>query len=379
MLKTEQIKYSGIKNFGVAINAAYLEKEDNPDFKTLHKIQFSDSKNMSEINSESIDLIVTSPPYPMIQMWDDLFSKQNPEIKNALDAGAGDIAFELMHKELDGVWKESFRVLKNGGIVCINIGDATRSIGKKFQIYPNHARIMNYCLSIGFHFLPEILWIKETNKPDKFMGSGMLPVGAYVTLEHEHILILRKNGKREFKTPDESLNRQKSAFFWEERNLWFSDKWRDINGVFQKMNNEKTRERSAAFPFELSYRLINMFSVYGDTVLDPFLGTGTTTISSIASGRNSVGYEMDSAFKDTIYSNINNCLVSCNSFVDLRLKNHIDFILKREFEKGKVNYENKNYKLPVMTNQEKNLILPKIKNIQQKNGNFTAEHSHQLT
>ncbi len=159
--------------------------------RTEHKVIFGDAKDMNKIKSESINLMITSPPYPMIAMWDEMFSKQNPEIVEALKKEDGERTFELMHKELDKVWKEVYRVLKVGGIACINIGDATRSMKNKFQIYTNHARILNYCLNLGFHALPEILWIKETNKPDKFMGSGMLPVGAYVTLEHEHILILR--------------------------------------------------------------------------------------------------------------------------------------------------------------------------------------------
>jgi len=325
---------------------------------TNHKIFFSDSRNLSEIKSESINLMVTSPPYPMIRMWDEMFSQQNPEIKQALENEKGEIAFELMHKELDKVWGETYRVLKNGGIACINIGDATRSVGGKFQIYPSHARILSYCVNLGFHALPEILWIKETNKPDKFMGSGMLPVGAYVTLEHEHILILRKNGKREFKTVEEIFNRQQSAFFWEERNVWFSDKWQDINGVFQKMTNGKTRERSGAFPFELSFRLINMFSVYGDIVIDPFLGTGTTSISAIASGRNSIGVEIEPSFKDVIRNNICASKEACNAFIDVRLKNHKYFVEKKQ--KNEWRYANENYKFPVMTNQERNIILKKI-------------------
>ena len=234
--------------------------------KTTHKIVYGDAREMKDTKSESVDLMITSPPYPMIEMWDEMFGKQNIEITKAIKGNEGNLAFELMHKELDKVWREVYRVLKVGGIACINIGDATRSLNSKFQIYPNHARILNHCLSRGFHALPYILWIKETNKPDKFMGSGMLPVGAYVTLEHEHILILRKGDKREFKKPEEKLNRQKSAFFWEERNLWFSDKWKDINGVFQKLNHTKVRERSGAYPTELTYRLINMFSVQGDTI-----------------------------------------------------------------------------------------------------------------
>ena len=164
--------------------------------KTNHKVYFGSSSNMNELSDSTIDLMVTSPPYPMIEMWDEIFSKQNPAIGEALQEENGNKAFELMNKELDKVWKEVYRVLIDGGFACINIGNATRKIGDEFKLYSNHSRILEYCISLGFSSLPEILWRKQTNAPNKFMGSGMLPAGAYVTLEHEHILILRKGNKR---------------------------------------------------------------------------------------------------------------------------------------------------------------------------------------
>ena len=125
----------------------------------------------------------------------------------------------------------------------------------------------------GFTSLPDILWRKPTNAPNKFMGSGMLPAGAYVTYEHEYILIFRKGGKRAFDRPPRRRQlRRRSAYFWEERNVWFSDVWTDLTGDAPGSRRRETRARSAAFPFELPYRLIQMFSVYGDTVLDPFAG-----------------------------------------------------------------------------------------------------------
>src|SRR3989304_9205859 len=166
--------------------------------KTLHRIIFGNASDMSSLSDCSVDLMITSPPYPMIEMWDEIFSKQNPEIGSALSKQSGNKAFELMNKELDKVWKEVYRVLKEGGFACINIGDATRKIGKEFKLYPNHSRILEYCKTLGFSPLPEILWRKQTNAPNKFMGSGMLPAGAYITLEHEFILILRKCGNRQF-------------------------------------------------------------------------------------------------------------------------------------------------------------------------------------
>jgi len=222
--------------------------------KTTHEIVIGAAQKMTDIKNNSIGLVVTSPPYPMIEMWDDIMAKQHTDIRNALDRQDGLDAFELMHKELDKVWKETARVLMSGGFACINIGDATRTIGKKFQLYPNHARIISAFHSLGMQSLPNILWRKQTNAPNKFMGSGMLPAGAYVTLEHEWILIFRKEGKRIFKTAEEKLKRKESALFWEERNIWFSDLWQ-LKGIKQKITKSETRKRSAAYPFEIPYRL----------------------------------------------------------------------------------------------------------------------------
>ena len=190
--------------------------------QTTHKIYYKNANAMTSVAANSVDLIVTSPPYPMIAMWDNMFIKQDPATGKALESNRGYDAFKLMHNTLDKVWSECYRILKNGGFACINIGDATRTLNGNFMLYPNHARILNHLLKIGFTCLPAILWRKQTNAPNKFMGSGMLPAGAYVTLEHEYILIVRKGGKREFENDSEKQNRHASALFWEERNTWFS-------------------------------------------------------------------------------------------------------------------------------------------------------------
>ncbi len=344
--------------------------------KTEHKIIFGDARSMSQIESESVDLMITSPPYPMIKMWDEMFGEQNPEITKMLERDNGEKAFELMHKELDKVWDETFRVLKNGGIACINIGDATRTIKNVFQIYTSHARILNHCLKLGFHALPEILWVKETNKPDKFMGSGMLPVGAYVTLEHEHILVLRKDGKRPFKKEEEKELRRRSAFFWEERNIWFSDKWKDVKGINQGLKNKNLRERSGAYPLELAYRLINMFSIQGDVVLDPYLGTGTTTMGAIVSGRSSIGFEIDSNFKEIVEERITGISKVVNELIDKRIESHKEFVEKRTKEKGKLKYINENYGFPIMTRQELKLKFLKLRSFNKKGeGIFEVEYN----
>ena len=338
--------------------------------KTEHKIIFGDSRKIEGVPSESVDLMVTSPPYPMIKMWDELFSEQNPEIGEAIKSNDGQIAFELMNRELDKVWSEVYRVLKPGGIACINIGDAVRTINKNFELYSSHSRIITYCTKIGFQTLPEILWRKQTNAPNKFMGSGMLPSGAYVTLEHEHIIVLRKGNKREFKNSDEKLNRQKSSFFWEERNAWFSDIWEGLNGTGQNMTDERIRDRSAAYPFDLAYRLINMFSVKGDTVLDPYLGTGTTMAASMVSQRNSIGVEIDQNFKSTIHSKFKDISKFGNSYNKKRIEKHIAFMQERIKLKGETKYKNKVYNFPVVTRQEIGLVFRDLKEITEPKDNL---------
>ncbi|MBW2604136.1 MAG: site-specific DNA-methyltransferase [Deltaproteobacteria bacterium] len=344
--------------------------------KTNHKVIYSDSKNMEAVPSKSVDLMVTSPPYPMIAMWDEMFARQSASVKKTLEKGDGANAFESMHQILDPVWKEVYRILKSGGFACINIGDATRTIDGNFVLYPNHMRILKSALELGFSALPCILWRKQTNAPNKFMGSGMLPAGAYVTLEHEYILILRKGPKREFKKEEDKKIRRESAIFWQERNRWFSDVWFDVKGTPQALNDKDARLRSAAYPFEVVHRLINMYSAKGDTVLDPFLGTGTTTAAAIASGRNSIGYEIDPAMENII-DRIKDAVVDLSrQLIRKRLARHMEFVVDRLKTKGGFKYENKNYGFPVMTAQEKELIINDPVNItMQDTGMFEVDYS----
>jgi len=312
----------------------------------------------------------------MIEMWDEMFAQQSSSVKKALKIKNGFNAFEMMHQVLDPIWKEVYRVLKFGGFACINIGDATRTINGNFVLYPNQMRILKSALELGFSALPYMLWRKQTNAPNKFMGSGMLPAGAYVTLEHEYILILRKGPKREFKKEEDKKVRRESAFFWEERNRWFSDVWFDVKGTPQALNDKDSRQRSAAYPFEVVYRLINMYSAKGDIVLDPFLGTGTTTAAAIASGRNSIGYEIDPAMEKAI-DRIKDVIVdSSKQLIRKRLAKHMEFVVERLKTKGGFKYENMHYGFPVMTAHEKELILNDPMDITQpERGEFKVNYS----
>jgi len=347
--------------------------------KTKHQIYYQNANDLKQIQDGSVHLMVTSPPYPMIAMWDEIFSQQNREIKETLEIENGSLSFELMHRELDKVWDEVYRVLVDGGIACINIGDATRTVNGNFELFNSHSRIISHCLKIGFQTLPAIIWRKQTNAPNKFMGSGMLAPGAYVTLEHEYIIILRKGGKRLFKTKEEKENRNESAYFWEERNIWFSDVWMDLKGTGQKLNHDELRERSGAFPFELAYRLTNMFSVKGDIVLDPFVGTGTTTIAAATSERNSIGIEISSQFSNVINDRIKQSKNSINEYIKSRVERHLEFVEERERTKGQLKYSNEFHKFPVMTRQELGLRLQFIDEIEQSTENeFSISYTENL-
>lgn len=270
---------------------------------------------MSDLGNSSIDLIVTSPPYPMIKMWDTQFFSLNPSIdylwkelsKNKKEKTLRKI-FQNMHDSLGKTWKESFRVLKDGGLACINIGDATRKINGSFRLFSNHSKIIDFCEKIGFTTLPYILWKKPTNKPQYrgkniFLGSGFLPPNAYVTLDCEFILIFRKGNLRKF-NPHDKL-RYDSSYTKDQRNEWFSQIW-TIKGAKQKTNNIK--RKIASFPDEIANRLIRMFSVKNDLILDPFLGSGTTSIQAMKNERNSIGYEVDKTLlpllKEKLVSNM---------------------------------------------------------------------------
>jgi modification methylase len=290
-------------------------------------------------------------------MWDGAFSAQDGACARALEAGEGWKAFEAMHRVLDPVWREVHRVLVPGGIACIDIGDAVRTVGDEFALYPNHARILSRLVEIGLQPLPGIIWRKPTNAPNKFMGSGMLPPGAYVTLEHEHVLVVRKGGKRRLATPAEKENRRASAFFWEERNQWFSDVWTDLLGTSQGLGGGTARARSGAYPFELPYRLIHMFSVRGDTVLDPFLGTGTTTAAAMAAGRGSIGFEIDPGLAPEIEAQIGLAPRLARARLEERLGAHRAFVRERLEKAGRLGHANAPHGFPVMTRQETGMVL----------------------
>lgn len=327
-----------------------------------HKFIQSNSFEAFPLSDNSVDLIVTSPPYPMIEMWDTIWSQYNGDIGDSIDSGHGYEAYQSMHALLDTTWKECYRVLKDGGFACINIGDATRTLEGRFQLYSNHSRVLHACAELGFDILPSILWRKPTNSPTKFMGSGMLPGGAYVTLEHEWILIMRKGTKREY-NPSEKTLRRHSAMFWEERNKWFSDQWLDILGTSQKLKKGSVRSRSGAFPIEVPFRLIAMYSKMGDVILDPFSGTGTTSLAAMMTARSSINIDADATMiRESIQVPTKRVTKGkLNDLLQHRLLSHLLYVASKDMLFFK--YKNDWLRTPVKTMQEKDMRLHLIKSI----------------
>lgn len=341
---------------------------------TRHEVRVTESGKLVFLCDSSIHLTVTSPPYPMIAMWDDIFSRLEPDAARALEKEDGPAAFEAMHRYLDETWRGIFRSTVPGGILCVNVGDAARTLGGAFRLYPNHARIVNGCLAAGFECLPLILWRKATNAPTKFMGSGMLPPRAYVTLEHEYILIFRKPGSRDFSGPPAKALRRESGYFWEERNLWFSDLW-SFTGTRQGLPGNGSRHRSGAFPFLLPYRLIQMFSIKGDTVLDPFAGTLTTAHAALCGCRNSISVEIDEALAEANLIAVPEMTDILNGVMSKRIEAHKDFIAEYETVKQPCGYRNRHYRFPVVTSQEQEIFLNPITAIEREGWKATAEYT----
>lgn len=300
------------------------------------------------MGSEIADLIITSPPYPMVAMWDDLFSSSHPGIRSSLSNKFGKHAHQLMLHTLIPILRASERILKPGGFLCINIGDAIRNINGVVSLYDNHSFISQYLESkTSIYQLPRIIWRKTTNAPNKFMGSGTLPLKAYVTLEHEFILIFKKPGEAIDKKREDL--RRKSSIFWEERNTWYSDVW-TFSGVRQDRNGHRT----AAFPIELPHRLINMFSVQGDLVVDPFLGSGTTMVASLVNARNFIGFEINNDLHKTILEHLKLGKILSQQIPKERVLRHKEF-LKATSCKYESIYG------PVKSKQEINMRIPILK------------------
>jgi site-specific DNA-methyltransferase (adenine-specific) len=251
-------------------------------------IILGDSRRMKEIADESVHLIVTSPPY-----W------QLKDYGNGNQIGFND-SYEDYINNLNLVWKECYRVLHKGCRLCVNIGDQfARSVYYgRYKIIPIREEILRFCETIGFDYMGAIIWQKvttcNTTGGATVMGSFPYPRNGIIKLDYEFILIFKKLGdppkvSREIK--------EKSKLTTEEWNEYFYGHW--------NFPGERQDKHLAMFPEELPKRLIKMFSFVGDTVLDPFLGSGTTCLAAKNLNRNSVGYEINKDFLPMIKDKIN--------------------------------------------------------------------------
>jgi len=245
---------------------------------TTHKIYFKDSRKMKEVTSESVHLIVTSPPYWNIKDYG------HPNQIGYRDSLNGYI------DNLNKVWKESIRTLHPGCRLCVNIGDLYLRATKTtpYQIVPIHAMVVN-SITNKFEesvvYLGSVIWQKisttKTSGGANVMGSYGRPRNGYLSLDYEYIAIFKKLG--------EPPKAQKEII--EESRIDLED-WRELFSGHWKFNGVTQKGHIAMFPDELPKRLIRMFTFPWDTVLDPFLGSGTTTKAAFEMNRNSIGYEI---------------------------------------------------------------------------------------
>ena len=244
-----------------------------------HKVINGDSRKMDELEDKSVDLVITSPPY-----W------QLKDYGTENQIGYND-SYEEYINNLNLVWKESYRVLNNGCRLCVNIGDqfARAVYYGRYKVIPIRTEIIKFCEAIGFDYMGAIIWQKKTTSNTtggaSLMGSYPTPRNGILSIDYEFILLFKKLGTPI--KPSRELKEQ-SKMTKEEWKTYFDGHW-NFGGARQDGH-------IAMFPEELPKRLIKMFSFVGDTILDPFLGSGTTSLAAKKLDRNSVGYEMNPEF-----------------------------------------------------------------------------------
>jgi DNA modification methylase len=260
---------------------------------TSHRLILGDAREMTRLAPNSVHLILTSPPYWTLKEYRQS-EGQMGHIEN----------YDKFLAELDRVWAHCFRLLVPGGrLVCV-VGDVCLSRRKnngRHTVVPLHASIQEHCRQIGFDNLAPIIWHKisnavyEVENGSSFLGKPYEP-NSVIKNDIEFILMQRKSGG--YRAPDVPT-RILSVIADEDHKQWFQQIWSGVTGA-------STRNHPAPYPIELAERLIRMFSFVGDTVLDPFLGTGTTSIAAAAFGRNSIGIEVDRHYFEQAHTRIAN-------------------------------------------------------------------------
>ncbi len=260
---------------------------------TLHQ---GDARELGWILDESVHLVVTSPPYWTLKEYND-----HPGQLGHVEQ------YDQFQNELDKVWHHCFRALVPGGRVVCVVGDvclARRRNKGRHMVVPLHADISVRCRKIGFDYLTPILWHKianatlEVENGSSFLGKPYEP-NAIIKNDIEYLLMFRKPGA--YRKPTEE-QRQLSKISKEDHAKWFRSFWADVPGA-------STKNHPAPFPLELATRLVRMFSFVGDSVLDPFVGTGTTVIAAAEHQRHGIGVEIDPTYlaqaRDRITTELN--------------------------------------------------------------------------
>ena len=256
--------------------------------KTIHKIINGDSRQMNLLPDKSVHLIITSPPY-----W------QLKDYGTETQIGFHE-SYESYINNLNLVWKESYRILHSGCRLCINIGDQfARSVYYgRYKVIPIRTEIIKFCETIGFDYMGAVIWQKvttcNTTGGATIMGSFPYPRNGILKIDYEFILLFKKQGNSP--TPSKE-NKEKSVMTKEEWNTYFAGHW--------NFAGAKQDGHIAMFPEELPARLIKMFSFIGETVFDPFLGSGTTSLAARNLGRNSIGYEINPDFIPIVKDKLN--------------------------------------------------------------------------
>ncbi len=274
---------------------------------TKHKIINGDSRQMNELADKSVHLIVTSPPY-----W------QLKDYGTENQIGFHD-DYETYINHLNLTWQECYRVLHDGCRLCINIGDqfARSTYYGRYKIIPIHAEIIKFCEMIGFDFMGSIIWQKATTMNTSggasIMGSYPHPRNGIVKLDFEYILLFKKPGNSPKPTKEQKEN---SVMTNEEWNTYFNGHW-----YFTGARQDK---HLAMFPDELPKRLIKMFSFPNETILDPFMGSGTTAYVSKILNRNSIGYEINPNFIQIIKDRIGNSDAFAKSEIEIIIQENLN-------------------------------------------------------
>jgi len=284
--------------------------------KTQHKIIHGDSRQMNLIADKSVHLVVTSPPYWQLKDY----GTEN-QIGYHED-------YETYINNLNLVWKECYRVLDDGCRLCINIGDQfVRAVYYgRYKVIPIRTEIIKFCESIGFDYMGAIIWQKQTTTNTtggaSLMGSFPTPRNGILSIDYEFILILKKLG-----TPAKVSKaiKDQSKMTTEEWKEYFSGHW-NFGGARQDGH-------IAMFPEELPRRLIKMFAFKGETVLDPFMGSGTTAVAARNLERNSIGYEINPEFIAVAKQKLNIRQSDISGTTYEFLKDTIDLDVDEEFEK----------------------------------------------